>query len=124
MRVAVTICSRQKNEDVELLPACRRYTGEHIANTEKIAQELGLPFFILSGKYGLLPADEKIPNYDYHLETSTIDDLAEVMEEQLRKFNVNEIEFYTEGKESWIPYETALKKAAELASVTLNKHGL
>ena len=124
MKLVATICSRQKDDSLELLPAHQRYTGEHIANTEKIAKNLGLPFFILSGKYGLLPANEKIPNYDYYLEASAVDDLAKVVEEQLRKFNINEIDFCTEGKESWILYETVLKKATSLAGVTLSSHRL
>ena len=107
-----------------LLPASQRYIGEHIAKTEKIAKESALPFFILSGKYGLLPAGEKIQNYDYYLEMDAVDDLAKVVEAQLKEFDISEIAFYTEGKESWIPYETVLKKATDLAEVVFTNHQL
>jgi len=119
MKVIVTICSKHKNDEPELLPARERYTGDHIAKTEQIANESDLPFFILSGKYGLLAADEKVSNYDYYLEPEAINDLAKVVEGQLLKFGITEIEFYTKGKESWESYEIALRKATELAGATL-----
>jgi hypothetical protein len=124
MKIAATICSRQKDENPELLPARERYTGEHIQKTETIAEESGLPFFILSGKYGLLPGEEEIPNYDYYLANEAIDALLKVVEGQLKKFNISEINFYTEGKESWIPYEFVLNKAANLTGVLLISHRL
>ncbi len=122
MKIICTICSKHKDESEDLLPARLRYTSSHIKAAEKIAEELKLPFFILSGKYGLISADEKIPNYDYYLEKSAIDSLAHTVKGQLQKYNVTELNFYTEGKSSWIPYELALQKGSELASVILRRY--
>jgi len=121
MKVVVTICSKRKNETEGLLPAGERYMGEHIKKTEKLAKQLQLPFFILSGKYGLVPVDKAIPNYDYYLEMSAIEDLAKIVETQLREFNITEAQFYTEGKKSWIPYEAVLMKATESGNVVFSR---
>ncbi len=68
MSIAIcTLCSRDKNEEVGLLPARERYVSERIRNVERIANELGVPFYIVSGKFGLLQADELIPYYDHEI---------------------------------------------------------
>jgi hypothetical protein len=124
MKAVVTICSRHKHESSQLLPARERYTGEHIKKAEKIAKELALPLFILSGKFGLLSADEKIPYYDYYLEMSAVDNLTNVVAIQLKALGISEVDFYKENKESWIPYETTLKKAADLTGETFRVNQL
>ena len=122
MKVIVTICSKHKDNRPELLPARERYISEHVKKTEKIAKELELPFFILSGKYGLLDGDEMVSNYDYYLEMEAVDDLVKIVLTQLKKFNVTEIDFYMEDKESWIPYDITLKRATDLTKVALRIH--
>lgn len=122
MKIICTICSKHKDEIENLLQAQLRYTSAHIKATKKIAEELGLPFFVLSGKYGLIPGDEKIQNYDYYLEKSAIDSLSHTVKKQLQKYNITEINFYTKGEASWIPYEVTLQKGTELAGVILRRH--
>ena len=124
MNIAVTICSKHKDENTELLPARERYISEHIKKTEAIAKETGLPFFILSGKHGLLAAEDPVPNYDQYLELEAVDDMVTVVEKQLRDAGVREVDYYMEDKESWIPYDITLKKATDLASVVLRVHQL
>lgn len=119
MKIICTICSKHKREDVELLPARVRYTSPHIQFTEEKSKEFGLPFFILSGKYGIISADREIPNYDYYLEMSKAEELSKAIGEQLRIEKITEIDFYTEQKDSWVPYETAMKKGCEIAGVHL-----
>ena len=119
MKAICTICSRHKQEDEGLLPARLRYTASHIAATEKIAHEQNLPLYILSGKYGLISADEMIPNYDYYLEQDKVDSLARTIAGQLHKDGITELDFYTEGKPSWAPYESALRKGVDLAGAAL-----
>lgn len=83
MKIICTICSKHKDENKNLLPARSRYTSTRIKAIGEIAEKLKLPYFILSGKYGLISADEKIPNYDYYLEKSAIDSLSRTVEKQL-----------------------------------------
>ncbi len=124
MRIICTICSKHKNDSKGLLPARLRYTSPHIKAVERIAEKSKLPFFILSGKYGLISADEMIPSYDYYLEERAIDSLAKTVYEQLKKHSITELDFYTESKPSWAPYELVLRKGAELAGVALIVHSL
>ena len=121
MKALVTICSRHKDERVMLLPAHARYTGAHIQAAGKIASTELLPLFILSGKFGLIPSDREIPNYDYYLESDAIAELIPIVAGQIREYGITEIEFYTEGKEDWAPYETALRKAAGLTGAKVTE---
>lgn len=120
MKIICTICSKKKRDDIALLPARVRYTAPHIQFTEEKSKESGLPFFILSGKYGIISADREIPNYDYYLEMNQAEELSKAIGEQLRIEKITEIDFYTENKDSWVPYETAIKKGCEIAGVLLN----
>ncbi len=124
MKIICTICSRVKREDDGLLPARVRYAAPHIAATEKIAQEKGESFYILSGKYGVISGDMEIPNYDYYLETSASEPLSRVIAEQLKSAGVTEIDFYTEQKPTWASYEAAITKGAQSAEVILRIHHL
>lgn len=119
MKGVCTICSRSKREDAGLLPARERYTAPHISAAGEIAKKAGLPFFILSGKYGLLGAEEEIPNYDYYLEPSAVGPLAATIGEQLKKHGITELDFYMEQKPTWAPYYEALTQGAKLAGVSV-----
>jgi len=61
-----------------------------------------------------------IPNYDYYLEETRVNDLAGRVAEQIKEADIKEIDFYIENKESWTPYIKTLKKGADAAQVTLN----
>lgn len=124
MNIAVTICSKHKDNNPALLPARQRYISEHVKKTEGIAMENGLPFYILSGKHGLISADEPVANYDQYLELDAVGNLVPVVEAQLRAAEVSEVDYYMEDKESWIPYDMTLKKATDLAGVVLRVHQL
>jgi hypothetical protein len=122
MKIICTACSKHKRDDAELLPAKLRYLGSHIILGEEQAKEMGVPFFILSGKYGVISADEKIPNYDYYLVPEKVDEVADLIAAQLREHKVTEIIFYAEGKDSWAPYRAALQKGAEMAGAKVDMH--
>lgn len=124
MKIICTICSKVKLEDGKLLPARMRYTAPHISVVEKIAQEQDAPFYILSGKYGLISGDLKIPNYDYYLEPSATGILSQKIANQLKECGITEIHFYKEKKPTWAPYEIALQKGADLAEIKLTTHTL
>jgi hypothetical protein len=59
-----TICCREKDRSDKLLPALRRYKSKRIDAVAGLARKSGLKFVILSGKYGLIDAEEPIPYYD------------------------------------------------------------
>ncbi len=124
MKIICTACSKHKRDDEGLMPAKLRYLAPHILLGEQQAKEMGIPFFILSGKYGVISADEEIPNYDYYLTADKADEVADTIAAQLREHKVTEIIFYAEGKDSWAPYRAALQKGADMAGAKVDMHTL
>ena len=118
-RVVVSICSRQKSDEPGGVPARLRYKGSHIAKVEEAARAQRLPFFVLSGKLGLLHSDGLIEPYDYRLEPVGVPGLVQDLREQLKKGGIGEIRFYTKRKPDWEPYYTALNRACALEGVGL-----
>ncbi len=120
MEVLSTICSRQKNENAEMLPARTRYAGSHIRKVEVLASVEGKPFYILSGKYGLLHANELVPNYDYYLGLDAVPQLATLIASQLRNNRISKIKFYSEGKQTWKVYENSMHRACLMSEVPID----
>ena len=122
--VICSICSRMKDERKGLLPARERYLGSHISKVEKIAKEQKRPFFILSGVYGFVAAEEGIPYYDHLLLPNEVLALTEKIRVQLKEHAVEEIHFYTKTKPNWRPYLNALQKASKSLDIHLVIHEL
>ena len=120
MKIIATICSKVKLETSGEIPAQELYLAPHILDTKKIADEEGLDFYILSGKYGLISGTQKIPFYDYYLEESAVDELVEVVVGQLEDAEITEIDFYYEEKPSWQTYISTIQRACERLEVKLN----
>ena len=118
------ICSRAKNENVALMPARQRYCGSHIAKVAEYAAQRELPFFILSGTYGLIPGEVLIPYYDHLLVAQEVTALMLKVHSQLRRLGLREIHFYSKVKPSWMPYQVALVLASESLGVHLHIHEL
>jgi hypothetical protein len=115
--IVCSICSRVKSSDEGLLPARERYQGSHISKVEGEALKRGVPFFILSGLYGLLAAEEGVPNYDYLLTNADVLKLADKIQAQLYTHNVGVVYFHTKFKPQWEPYGEALSAACKAAKV-------
>jgi hypothetical protein len=119
MKIICTICSNSKNTTNDLLPAYLHYTSPRITTVKKIADNSGNPFYILSGKYGLLEATTAIPYYDHLLIEAEVAPLSKIVAEQLQDLGVHEIDFYTKPQktEGWTPYCEVLKMAASQSGV-------
>ena len=114
MKIISTICSKDKDESLGLLPAVQRYISSRIANVFDTAKKEGSPFYILSGEYGLIPADYPIPYYDHQLKMEEVNDISRKIVGQIKGNGITEIVFYGRSKDgSWKPYYEALEKAAE-----------
>jgi hypothetical protein len=64
-------CSKSKYSQLEFLPAIERYNGVAFRVVRKFLQEQTtdyLDIFILSAKFGLIPAYQLIPNYDQKMD--------------------------------------------------------
>lgn len=125
MKAICTICSKEKVHSEGKMPARQRYNAPHIRKTEEVAAAQRVRFFILSGLFGLLEADEPIPHYDYPLNVKDVPRLAKRVASQFDQHYITELALYTEGpKESWKHYEKVLELAAAEARVKLIKEVL
>lgn len=106
--VVCTICSKEKAQGPVLMPARKRYLGEHIGLAASAARFR--PFFILSGVFGLIPADTGIPYYDHRLEDAEVEKLAGRVAQQVRHHKIRIVFYLHEPKESWQPYTKALTR--------------
>lgn len=108
MEIACTICSREKDPEQKPIPAHKRYLGDHVARVRRIAYEKDLPFFLLSGKLGLVYEDDMVPYYDYLLQEQDVERLIRKVRKQLASRGVHRLWFYTKEKPHWLPYRRVL----------------
>ena len=68
MHLLLLACSRSKAADEAPCPAMYRYTGPSYRILQKMARERGIPdqlhIRIVSGKFGLVRAEDPLPYYD------------------------------------------------------------
>lgn len=117
--IVCSICSRKKSRVRELIPARERYLGSHIDIAAKAAGTENLPFFILSGKFGLLAAGEVVVNYDYLLINKDVARLANRVAKQLSRMGTREVRFYTKTRPAWQPYLAVMESAASQVGARL-----
>lgn len=116
MEVFCTYCSKEKDEMIDLLPAIHRYKSKRIRKINEAANLLGFPMFILSGEYGLICTDSKIPYYDHLLLQNEVQSLVkEKVEPQLRERDINKIFFFLNPSDPNIkPYIDTISEACKL----------
>jgi hypothetical protein len=122
MTIFCTYCSAEKEPSAELLPALRRYRSERIERICRAARAAGCGFYILSGKYGLLDPNEKIPYYDHLLVADEVEAHATKLTEQIKQYDITQIVFFTlpvSRDEKLAPYHAALRLACTMAPTRL-----
>lgn len=98
------------------------YLSRNIREVYEMSQRQGLDFRILSGKFGLLRADDKMGWYDYLLTKDAVDNLARKMQGQMALDDIKEVTFFAENRErhpNWVPYYDAITKACKGFGVSL-----
>jgi len=98
-----------------LLPAIERYISERIILVNQLAEKSGAEFKILSGKFGLLKADDKIPWYDHLLKMEEVEEMSKKVESQIKSFD--EIIFFTCKSDYVEPYLETMVRASSHAKV-------
>jgi hypothetical protein len=86
-RLLVMACSQRKNPAKGVLPAIERYDGPAFRVLRKYLREEGgkaLSILVLSAKYGLIPANRKIPDYDCRLSRASAEKLRPQVLEMAR----------------------------------------
>jgi len=115
-----TYCSADKSEESGNVPAIRRYLSSRIDRIYSAATELGLPFFILSGKYGLIPPERPIPWYDHLLTPGEVPAMSDVVAQQMHRLGIASIVYFSKvisGNDDLFPYCAVFLTACTLASV-------
>ena len=106
------------------LPALERYLSRRIRFVWQESRRLNKPLLILSGKYGLLAPDGKIPWYDQALLPAAVEALAQKAAQQLRARGATSLRFYTlpRNTRGWQPYYDVIEKACAQLGLELRFH--
>lgn len=122
MYIFCTYCSRDKSDDPVLIPAVQRYQSQRISRVYAAASQMDLGFFILSGEFGLLPAQQPIPWYDHLLLPEEVAELAAKIAQQIQDHRISGIVYITNSTTqdpNVQPYRDAITAACEQASQPL-----
>jgi len=113
MELLCTTCSKRKRRTPGLLPARHRYLSKRIRYVLDLAERSGQPAAILSGRFGLLAPDDRIPWYDLALTADDVDTLVPQLIEQLQSRCARAVLFYARPRSTtgWEPYHEALELA-------------
>ena len=120
MKIVVTYCSGPKRKDGGLLPAVDRYLSERIRTLHQQAN--ADEFRILSGKFGLLAADQPIPLYDHLLSPEEVGGLAQKVATCLTDLQADEVEYHTADPARFpdlVPYREVIETACRVVEINL-----
>lgn len=123
MQVYCTICCKKKRPIEKPIQAIERYLSNRIKTVYEKSRKDGVEFRILSGKYGLLKPNDKIPYYDKKLEFKHVVYLSEIVKKQLEKQKISQITFYKKDKTKhpeWEPYNQLVKQVCDELNIDLN----
>lgn len=122
MTLHMTYCSKDKDRTRKDLPAIERYDSDRIDKIKALAEKRDEDFAILSGKYGLIGPEEKIPFYDELLRERNIPQLITGVKNFLESHNVDKVIYHTRKVENERkPYFKLVKNACEGLNIELEK---
>ncbi|NND76616.1 MAG: hypothetical protein HKN39_00335 [Flavobacteriales bacterium] len=124
MEIFATYCSAHKKEDSGLLPAIERYQSDRIRNIKDLADQKAVPFFILSGKFGLIPAGNPVPFYDHLLINKAVAGHSQKVAQQISEKGINSIRYFTRDPRIDLnidPYLKCIQKACEICETEFSR---
>jgi len=111
----VTACGRSKeNQPTE---AWRLYKAPRIRYLKRLADELNVPFAILSAKYGLVRDGEVIEPYNTVMDGERCERLLDRIVRKLSSLGVEAVVFYRGGARK--DYLRCIERACEIAHIPL-----
>ena len=122
MKILCTYCSAEKQTVVGNVPAISRYISKRIDWVAKEAEKENRPLFILSGRYGIIPAAHPIPYYDHLLTQEEVSAHIQKVASQIKGYGITQITFYTRSLQqdpNVAAYINCINQAAELVQVSL-----
>ena len=122
MKIHATYCSADKSSAPGEIPAIERYTSRRIQWVNERAQKHGEAFFIVSGKHGLIQAEEEIAYYDYLLTSDALNEHIQLLSQQLSKLGIQQVIFFARPiriDPNISPYLKSIEEACRLSQVSL-----
>ena len=111
MIYACTNCGREKSTLTGSIPAKERYVSERVKKVIELSNQKRLPLLFISGKYGLISADTKIPYYNHRLEESSVSTLIILAIKQAKDLKISKLIFYARPKDDKLkPYYDVIEK--------------
>jgi hypothetical protein len=117
-----TYCSAEKNYSETPTPAIELYKNERITDVYHKAKQREVGFAILSGKFGIVEAQQPIAYYDHLLTAEEVDVHSELVATQLVEMGVSKVIFYTVSvrqDQNLEAYITCIHLATEKCGVNL-----
>ena len=93
--IFVTYCSKNKTRAGGRQRALERYDSPRIRQVHAAADCLGIGVRILSGKYGLLAPEDKVPYYDHLLRWEEIGRLLPRVSKRLARERLTSVVYFT-----------------------------
>ncbi|MCH2043804.1 MAG: hypothetical protein MK212_06645 [Saprospiraceae bacterium] len=118
-----TYCSANKHYSEIKVSAIQLYDSTRITEVFEAATKANIAFVILSGKYGIIEADEQISYYDHLLLPSEVENHASLLASQILSKHITKIQFYTnsiERDKNLKAYIDCIIKACAKSSTKLN----
>ncbi len=115
-----TYCSKEKREDKEDIKSIDRYISNRILKVFKTSLLLDVEFRILSGEFGLLKADDKIPYYDHLLIKEELPEYINKLYNQLKSLDIKQFIFFSESllvDSNLEPYQIAIRTVCERLNI-------
>jgi len=123
MLIFATYCSANKDTSSRSLSAITRYQSDRINRIYKAAKLIDVPCYILSGKYGLIHAEQTIDNYDHLLLAEEVSSHTVLISDQIQNIGITEIVFYSNPltkDPKLTPYLSCIKEACHVAKAKLS----
>ena len=100
MLIYCTYCSAEKQSTKKPIPAINLYQSTRIQDVHQMASKANLPFFIFSGKHGLIAPHQPVAWYDHLLQKEAISTHAEFLAKQIHSLNISAIHFFSNFPEN------------------------
>ena len=119
MIVLITACGAKKED--KPMPAGLLYKSSRIRYLYKQSKELGISFYILSAKYGLVHGDELIAPYEEIMTDEKCKELKKQIKEILKHLKPKVVIYYKGGAREI--YFTCIKDICEELNIPLETFG-
>ena len=100
MLIYCTYCSAEKQSTKKPIPAIDLYQSTRIQDVHQMASKANLPFFIFSGKHGLIAPHQPVAWYDHLMQKEAISTHAEFLAKQIHSLNILAIHFFSNFPEN------------------------